>query len=244
MPNRIRAAWIISASGWLSSVFPTVWAAVITAIGSEILLGLAAGAQAFSNPKVLGFVFLGALFFWTYIGAVWLITRKPSDMKLLRYGLTFEGITPLLDLSNENGALAFSLMFRNYSSVPIIYVIERLDVQIETRTLPSRYIAGMLKGVLSKGAVRIGTPVPFRYDHIKEFMGRQVQGTIDFSVVYGDADRKPIRRLSMSLALTLWFPAAPPQSLIQSKGVFPLTFPLGFSASVISESDQPIDGLR
>jgi hypothetical protein len=231
----------VVASGWASSVFATWWGAMITSVGTVLLLVLAAGARILTDPSFLGAAFIGTLVLWTYIGLVWLITRRPGDIKALRYGITFEGVTPTFNPTNHDGALSFALLIRNFSPVPLRYFVEEFDVYIDTRTLPTRYEKNSLQGILSRGAIRQSTAIPFKLEHIREFMGKRVEGTLDFSITYGDADKIPVRRLRMSTKLVLEFPNIPDLTSFPAQGILPMMFPLGFIAAIATESDEPLD---
>jgi hypothetical protein len=71
----------------------------------------------------LAFVFLITL--WTFIGLTWLAERKkPTEIfpkKDFRYGLTFEGLSAVLDPRHEASGLQISVGLRNYSPIPIKY---------------------------------------------------------------------------------------------------------------------------
>ena len=240
-PSGKALSWLFTASAWVSSVLPGAWGAVITSAGAMLLLLLRDGVRIFADPTFLGAVFLFTMFLWTYIGLAWLITRKPRDVRALRYGVTFEGILPNFTPHNSEFALSFTLQFRNFSPSPLKYSVEEFSVQIETRALPSRYQKNSLQAVLSRGAARASGAIPFRIDHIREFMGKRVDGNLDFSIIYGDADRDYVRRLKMSHHLTLEFPNIPDLAAVPNQGIIPLMFPLGFAANILSESDEPID---
>jgi hypothetical protein len=189
-------------------------------------------AYLLENPAVhaIGFTFLGIL--WTWIALVILASRRPNDAKLLRYGITFEGVFPNLSPNNAEHLLQIGVALRNFTQVPLRYTIEVFDVHIESRTLP-KYKKDALSAVLSRGAQRISSNISFKHDHLKEFLGKRVEGTMELHLRYGDADKSPVRRLKMSFGLVLEFPLLPPAG-----GQVP-TF--GFTAGIIDESDEPID---
>jgi hypothetical protein len=239
-PKPIKA--FVVAAGWLASVFPTVWAAVLTALGSVVLLLLTEGAKLLSNPEFLGAALLFVLVLWSYIALVWLWTRKPRDVVALRHGITFEGVTATFNPATPEAALSFALNIRNFCPVPIRYYVESFDVKIETRTLPKKYESRSLQGFLSRGAGRVSSAVPFTFDHIKEFLGRRLDGSLDFSIIYGDADRQPVRRLTMSIQLFLQFPALPtPLPMLPNASIAQGMFPLGFGHNIQSENDEPMN---
>jgi len=112
-------SWLVTFSGWFSSVFPTLWGGMLTAAGATLLLWLTAGAKVFTSPEFIGACFIFSLIFWTYVGVVWLAyRRKPVTIvpfRDYRYGLTFQGLMPNLDLTNEDAALQMSIVLQNYS---------------------------------------------------------------------------------------------------------------------------------
>ena len=232
---------LVAASGWLSSVLPGVWAAMLTSAGGTLLLLLTTGAKFVTNAEFIGAVFFFTLMLWTYIGIVWLATRKPRDVKALRHGITFEGINPAFNPNNPDVALQFALMFRNYNPVPIRFIVEEFDVRIGTRVLPAKYQKNSLQTVLARGAGRSSAFIPFKFEHLQEFMGKQVEGTLDFCVQYGDADKQPVRKLRMSIQLFLVFPSIPETLPNVSNGILQMMFPLGFGSNILAETDDPLD---
>jgi hypothetical protein len=86
------------------------------------------------------------------------------------YGLTFEGLLAQYDPASEDEALGFGIQLRNYSG-PLRYVNEEFDVRIGNRALP-RVKKGHLTSIMSCGAGRTSTNVPFRKDDIN-FLGKQ-----------------------------------------------------------------------
>jgi hypothetical protein len=234
--RRKTLSWFVAAAGWFATVAPTVWAAMIASAGGVILLLLTAGARVFANRSFVGASLIFVLLLWTYIGLVWLITRKPRDWRTLRYGITFEGIQPNFDPRSEEGGLSLAVVVRNFSPAPIRYFIEEIDVHIGTRTLPSRYRKNSLQGILARGAARASTPIPFKLEHVREFVGKRVEGTLDFSIIYGDADKKPVRRLRMSHRLYLELP-----DISEDSAAARLPPVIRFTASILEESDEPID---
>jgi len=166
---RKTLAIMVAASGWLSSVLPTTWAAMISAAGATVLIWIVAGAKFFTSSAVLGTLTTVVLVRWTYVALVWLATRRPFDKRLLRYGVTFEGVFPVFTPWNKEATLGFGIQLRNFSPVPLRYIVEEIEVYLETRTLPSRFGKDSLQSTLPRGAVRMSNPVPFRYDHVHEF---------------------------------------------------------------------------
>jgi len=47
--------------------------------------------------------------------------------------------------------------------------------------------------------------VPFTRGDIQPFIGKRVDGAVDFAVVYGHPEKPPARRLKMSLKISLIF---------------------------------------
>jgi hypothetical protein len=224
--------WISGAVTWFATVFPGPWGALLTTVLGAGLAGLLIFEKWLQNPIVHTAVFFFVVWLWTIIGLVWLARQKPNDSKLLRYGLVFEGIIPFYDPNQNDDCLAFGLAFRNFSPSPIRYFLEEYDVRIETRTLPKKYSKNSITTFLARGAQRHSTAFSFKRDHIDEFIGKRVTGTLEFSIIYGDADREPVRRLRMSFTLILGLPS--PNGGPDSPIV------LGFAAPIESESDTPI----
>lgn len=204
------------------------WAVVVSAVGGIIAALWTSAFYFFQQSAVqIGIgVFLASL--WTIIGVIVLTDRrKPRLVRSYqdyRYGLTFEGMFPLLEKDNEEGALQFSLQLRNYSMGPIQYAIEHFDVRIGTRALP-KWEGKDKRVYMPRGAGRTSGQVPFKKDDIKEFFGKRVMGTAEFSIAYGHPEESPVRRLTMILELTIAFNENA----------------LGFNANILEEKDEPFN---
>lgn len=233
--GRKTLAWLFKLAGWVATLAPNWWAAVTASAGGAFLFLVAAGERIFSSAVAVETVFIFALFLWIYIGLIWLSEKKARDQKTFRYGLTFEGVVPIFMPHNKDGALLFALMVRNFSPFPIRYYVEEFYVQIDTRVLPSLYEKNSLHGILARGAGRMSSAIPFQLEHIKEYIDKKVDGTIKFSIIYGDADKKPVRRLKMSIDLFLKLPK------IDGYDVENKFSQIGFTANIKEESDEPID---
>jgi hypothetical protein len=241
MANLRKAApWIFQATGWLASVLPGVWGAMITTVGATVILWLTAGVAFFTSPAAIGTLTIATLILWTYVALVWLATRRQIDVKFLRYGVTFEGLTAVFTPGNRIDTLGFLIQLRNFTPVPLRYYVEEIDVRLETRTLPSRYVKDSLTSFLSRGAARTTSTISFRYEHVQEFFGRRVEGSLDFSIRYGDADRSPARRLRMSHKITIEFPDVDTTLPLPHLPILAQPVPVGFGAAITSESDEPI----
>lgn len=205
--------WLLTMSAILS-----LWAAL-----TDFVVAIA------ENPRVHTAILIFLTVFWTSIGVVYLFDRrKPRVIKPehdYRYGLTFEGIVPLYDPNNEDGALQFSLQFRNFSSGPIRYTVESFDIRIDTRSLP-KLKKGALTSFLPRGGARNSSQLPFKKSAIQEFIGKTTEGTVDFEVSYGHPELPPVRFLKMSLRIVLVMAENPHPSL-------------GFNAIILEESDEP-----
>ena len=181
-----------------------------------------------ADVQTIALIFLAL--FWTYIGFVVLSDRKkPRETRPFhdyRYGLTFEGIFALYNPESPEGegTLSFAIQLRNFSSGPLKYEIEVFDVIINNRILP-RLKKGTFTSIMSRGAGRTSRHQGFKKEDIKDFLDKQVKGTLDLVIVYGHPERDFERRLKMSFELGL---------LIQSNG------PPSYSDTITSESDEPI----
>jgi hypothetical protein len=227
-----QLGWLASAIGWLATVLTTPWAIVVGSIIATIVAALTTGLVWLEKPSVHAVAFTFVVVLWTWIALVLLATRKQKDAKLLRYGITFEGVVPNLAPNSTEHLLQIGVALRNFTQAPLKYTIEVFDVQIDSRTLP-KYKKDSLSAVLSRGAQRISSNISFKYDHLKEFLGKRVEGTMELHLRYGDADKTPVRRLKMSFSLILEFPVLPPVD-----GQIPN---FGFSAAIIDESDEPLE---
>lgn len=172
---------------------------------------------------------------WTIIGIFVLIDRrKPRVVRTAvdyRYGLIFEGFRPqylpaTADVPNA-GSLQFSVNIRNFSFGPMRCQMEDIDIRIGSRASPKWNKGEVTGGVLARGAGRSITPAAFAPEHIKEFYGMtNVEGTADFSIVYGHPDGAPERRLRMTLALYLEFASDGSR--------------MGYTDNIIAEYDEPV----
>ena len=183
------------------------------------------------NPKVqtAALVFLFVL--WTSVGITVLIDRrKPRVIKPdhdYRYGLTFEGLMPLLTdaFDKDDSELGFGIQLRNYSSGPIKYTVEDFDVRIGNRAVP-KLKKGALVGFMARGAGRISNGGAFKRSDFAQLVGQRLEGTVNLSITYGHPELAPVRKLSISIGLTLEIRAAEP---------------LLFGVSIIDESDQALN---
>jgi hypothetical protein len=87
---------------------------------------------------------------------------------------------------------------------------------------------------MSRGAGRAFNSEPLKTSHIREFFGSRPDGTLSFSILYGDVDHSPTRRLRMSFKTYFVFPD---QAMINAT---PLNYPvpIGFSGIIEKESDE------
>lgn len=184
-----------------------------------------------NNPHVQVGVGTFVAVLWTYIGFIVIADRrKPRVTRPYQdyhYGLTFEGLIPTYEPSNEEGALQFGIQLRNYSSGPIRYTIEYFDVRIGSRSL-SKFKKATLTSFMPRGAGRVSSNMPFKKDDIKEFTGKRVSGTVECAITYGHPEMSPARRLKTVINIVLMFKENdPPQ--------------LGFASDIVEESDEPIN---
>lgn len=214
---------------WLGTLITYSWWSTIITAGSVALAAWRWGKSVIVKPLFHSVVLVFVATLWTLIGLSWLSRRKPKDVDALRYGITVEGITPVF----EGIGLQFGIAVRNYSPVPLRYWVEEFEVKIDTRTLPTKYKQDSLTAMLPRGSQRTSSTNSFKMEHLMEFLGKRVEGSLDFSIKYGDADKEPVRRTKMSLHIFLVFPNLPEQ---------PIHGPLllGFNSSILEESDEPI----
>jgi|GEM_PF-2348029 len=209
----------ISTNWW---VVMAAFVAVFTAIWETSL-------QFAQRQEVQTFVWVFLALLWTHIGlAVLRDRRRPTVItphQDYAHGLTFEGISWLYQPHIEQVALVFALQFRNNSSGPIKYDIEVFDIKIGNRTLPD-FPQGSFTSVMPRGGGRIARHSAFSRDDIKDFMGKEVAGTLKFGAVYGHPEKAPERRLKMSFSLHL---------SIQGDGAL-----AGCADLITSESDEVI----
>jgi hypothetical protein len=147
-----------------------------------------------------------------------------------RYGLIFEGIQrnylPTTANVPNAGSLQFGINIRNFSLGPMRVRAEEIDIRIGSRASPKLNKGELAGGILSRGAGRTITPAAFAPEQLKEFHGvTNVEGTADFSLVYGHPDSPPERRLRMTLALYLEFAEDGSR--------------LAYSDNIIAEYDEP-----
>lgn len=216
------------------------WLVVSAAIG--LTAGLWEGAVSFfSLPAVQVGIGLWLASLWTIVALLILVDRRiPRMVKIqpdYRYGLTFEGIVPNIDVLNETGWLSFALQIRNYSQAPIRYTVEGFDFRIGTRALPKP--KKILTGYLPRGSGKTISPSQFSKDEVREFFGKRMQGTAEISVIYGHPEEKPIRRLRIGCDITIHLPKDDEEA---QAGVQPIKLkPFGFGADIITETDEAID---
>jgi hypothetical protein len=160
------------------AVLTANWPLVVSA-----LAGLAAGSIAWLRDIALNPVtFVAATTFlivlWTIIGICVLIDRRrPRVVRShldYRYGLTFEGLSPIYLSATANiiraGSMQLNITVRNYT------------------------------GFLARGASRSSKNVPFTADDLREFYGKpDTKGLAEFWITYGPIDGPPERRLKMTI---------------------------------------------
>jgi hypothetical protein len=182
------------------------------------------------HPRVQAgaFAFLACL--WTIIGVQYLRDRRrptvTTPFQDYRYGLTYEGLHCGYDPTNDEAALQIGIHLRNFSPGPLSYRVERFAVQIESRVVPRQKGAGSASIYMARGAGRISRNLPFKKEHIKDFVGRVVEGTVELVVVYGHPENEPSRKLTMELTVFFDF---------RHEGKF------GLADTIVSERDMAID---
>jgi hypothetical protein len=178
------------------------------------------------EPKTQTFVLVFLSVLWTYIGIIYLIDRKRpvriTPAHDYRYGLTNEGLIPNYD--PIDGALQFGIQLRNYSSGPIKYNVEQLEIRIGTRSTP-KLKKNQLYGYLPRGGSKFSSIDPFNKTDLAEFQGKRVDGTADVIITYGHPEMAPVRRLKINMTIVL---------------VFNVNGPLGFNGNIVEETDVDI----
>ena len=226
---------VLNVAAWLSSVFPTLWGAVVSTVVTTAIALWTFGIDWLSSTKIqtVTHVFLAVL--WTVIGVIFLIDRSRAREVYLkqdfRYGLTFVDLISIYDWNNEQAALQFAITIHNFSQYPLRFEIEKFSVCIDTRSIqdvkPSVAI-----GTMSRGALRNWRQQAFRRSHIVEFLGNRCEGTVAISIAYGPTEAPPQRRLKMSFNIYCQFPKMSPQNT-------PLEN-FGFTYIIQNETDEEI----
>ena len=198
---------------------------------ASIYVALSDWALAFANRddvRTAAVVFLVIL--WTCVGISILIDRRrPRTVKSeqdYRYGLTFEGFHPVIgaEFDQDDSELRFAIQLRNFSSGPIKYMLEDVDIRIGNRALPL-LLKGTLFGFMARGSGRTSTTSAFKRRDFKELVGHRLEGTAKFIIVYGHPEMPPVRQLTITMSLVLEIP---------EKG------PFGFGSNILGESDIAI----
>jgi hypothetical protein len=213
------------------ALLTTNWVAVVSLLLGLVTALWASAVAFFQEPRVqTGIeVFLAAL--WTMVGALYLYDRtKPRIVRVAldyRYGLTFDGIMPAVDLLNDETWFSVAVQLRNSSQAPIRYAVTEFDVRIGSRALPKP--ERPMTSVLARGAAKTSSPSRFSKNEMREFFGKRMKGTADITVVYGHPEEKPVRKLTIKAELLLHFPLEGEHQQ-----------PFGWGADIISEVDDPI----
>jgi hypothetical protein len=230
---------------WLSQLggFGTFIATVITLLTTNVVLVvstiLAIVAALWTNAAwffQLPAVHIGAGVFltilWTGIGVTALVDRRKAHRVRLErdysYGLTFEGITPNIDLLNDETWFSVGLQLRNYSQAPIQYRVTEFDIRIGTRALPKP--DKVLTGYLARGSGKTISPSKFSKDEMREFFGRRMKGSAEIKVIYGHPQENPERQLKLRCDLTVHFPGGDGPH-----------YPFAWGADIVGEDDEPYD---
>ncbi len=205
------------------SAIVAIWTAL-----SDWAFGLASNARL----HVAVLVFLALL--WTFVGITVLIDRRrPRSVRThpdYRYGLTFEGINPNIDAQNDVGWLTFGIQLRNFSQAPILVRFDHFDVRIGTRAIP-KATQKNVTGYLPRGGGRVMSVPPFKKEDVKEFFGKRVTGTAEFAILYGHPESEPVRKLRMTIDITLGLPAEEAQPALVVWG-----------ADIVQEIDEEYEG--
>ena len=216
------------------SALTTNWVVTMTT-----LISIYAGASDWvvdftQNPNVRAAIFVFLVLLWTYIGLTFLVDRRRPRLSTpypdYRYGLVFEGFSPLftpLDAALPHpGSLMFAIVVRNFSSAPIKYSLDSYDLRIGSRTTDK--FTAVVTAYLARGSARNTRGAGFLGGVLDEFFGKgDTKGTADFAISYGPPDGPPVRRLRVSLELHIAFP---------KDGVGQL----GYADAILSEIDEPI----
>lgn len=224
------------------SFLTTNWVVTMTTIVSLWASASDWAITLVNAPGTRTFVFVFIAILWTWIGLLMLLDRRrPRSVTTYpdyRYGLVFEGFMPHFVPTNtqmpEPGGLQFAVQLRNFSPVPIKYVLETYDIRIGSRT-HQKYQLNSVSGYMARGAGRQVRLSGFPSGTLNEFFGREeaTQGTADVSICYGPPDGSPVRRLRLSLELHLIFPKDGAVNPLEGVG-------LGYGDSIKSEVDEPI----
>ncbi|SDS13118.1 hypothetical protein [Bradyrhizobium canariense] len=219
-----------SAAATTVALLAANWVVAVT-VAASIYVGLSSWAIDFVHrPDVRAATFVFLVLLWTYIGFTVLIDRRRARIvkseQDYRYGLTFEGFQPIAgpDFDHDDSELRFGILVRNYSSGPIKYTLDDLDVRIGNRALP-HLLKGVLFGFMARGAGRTSYSPAFKRSDFKQLVGQQLEGTAKFTIVYGHPERPPVRRLTISLSIILMIPESGP---------------FGFGSSILEEIDVAI----
>src|SRR2546423_1340204 len=161
------------------------WAVAVLVVAS-IYVALSERAIEFVNrPDVRAATLVFLVLLWAYVGITILADRRKARVvrteRDYRYGLTFEGFNPMIgpDFDNDDGELRFGIVLRNYSSGPIKYTVDDLDVRIGNRALPI-LLPGTLFGFMARGAGRTSFSAAFQRRDFSQLIGQRLEGTARF----------------------------------------------------------------
>jgi hypothetical protein len=138
---------------------------------------------------------------WTFLGLS-LVARRNNTVKVqiepsYGYSLAYEGLGIAFEEDNEEAALQLGLNLRNVGSGPLRYKFERFDVIVENRTIGRN--VPLSGGFIPRAAARVYKHPAFRKQDIKDFIGTTANGFVEISVVYGNPELPPVRRLKMKI---------------------------------------------
>jgi hypothetical protein len=207
---------------------------VASTVAASIYVGLSIWAIDFVNrPDVRAATFVFLTLQWTYVGFTILVDRRKARIVKAehdyRYGLTFEGFHLIVapDFDSEGGELRFGIGLRNFSSGPIKYAVDDLDVRIGKLALPL-LLPGTLFGFMARGSGRTSYSSAFQRKDFSQLIGQRLEGTAKFSISYGHPELAPVRRLTISMGIVLE---------IRDTGL------PGFGFNILHESDDAISEL-
>lgn len=178
------------------------------------------------TPAVRAGVTVFLLVLWTFIGlSLWRNRRTATRVVVdhdFSHGLWMESVSMGFEQDNEPACLQLTINVRNVSQVPLWFKMEKFDVIVANRAIGRKTLPDITVRV-PRVAVRGFRHPAFKRDDLREFIGQTVEGSIEFSMLYGRIGQPFTRRLRTRLDTELRLTDKP-----------------SYGDSIVEEIDEPI----
>jgi hypothetical protein len=214
---------------WILTILTTQWGVIVSALVAFAVAAFTWTSDFVHRTEVQTAAAVFLVLLWTYIGVSTVSRRKRPIIirheEEYSYTLLHEGINFGFDPDNVENCLQLGINLRNVGTLPMLYVVESLQVVIGDRTVTKKEYKNN-SGIMARFGARVFRDTGFRRDAIKELFDTEVAGSIKYSIAYGPPDAPSVRRLKLEIEIGMRLALDPTKR--------------GFSDTIISELDQPV----